>query len=188
MPDDARQHLSEEDRYELAAAANAAERSNRPLALLVFAIVLVGASFLFMLFSMGSRAAASTDVANQRLRLSEVQRYAAQIESLRARADEGGPGAGATPIPNILSSFRQYGLEAGIDPGLPDESREVQPGMQRLEYAFDIKSPDLAPALRFIRLAQDRIPGLETRQIRVRPLANDWHVEVTFSRWERTDS
>lgn len=179
--------MSDEDRYELAAAANAAERSNRPLAFLVFSLVFVGASAIFLLVSVGAQASANTSVVNERSRLAKVQQYAQQIESLQARSAESGAGAGAAPIIDILQRFRQYANEAGIDPGLPNESRETRPNMQRREFAYDIKSPRLTPALQFIRIALDRIPGLEVRQIRVRPLANDWHVEVTFSRWERTD-
>lgn len=180
--------LSEDDRYEQAERAAAAERRNRPRALIVVGALALLASSVALLGAWRARSGAERDLARGRGELARIESLEGELEALRA-ARSLAPDQGEqfrTP-PDILQTFRDLGRQAGFtqDPPVPSPRRINVEGGQRVEWAYTVYDASLAPLLEWARLVIERIPGTFVHQVKLRPAGERWTMEVTFARFEQ---
>lgn len=184
------QRLSRDDRDELAAAASAAARHNRPAHLVAAsAVLLIGA------MAMAGSAMMSRQAAERSLKrfTAENVRATALIERINEiRAQERG-GADARPgtydpITNILQNLSELARESNITAGVPREASRPSGAFTRREYAYTFTCGSTEDLFRWIRRVGEGIPGMQVLSIALTPVAQSrtWTVSLTFARLERT--
>ena len=78
--------------------------------------------------------------------------------------------------------------EAGIKNKLqiPRDEEERRGASKRVKFRFDNVQDESLPALlSWLDKAVTELPGMEVYSVSIRPLANQWVMNVTFARWER---
>lgn len=179
--------MTPDERYEIAAAAAAAERGNRPRHLLVIGAIalLVAAVALLVGFNKYNNAASRLRSTSREIH--QIEQLAAQLTQLQAVADTG-PSIGITePIPTLLSQIEELARRAGVQGNIPiprGTNPEAHGNYRRLTYPYKVTDETLSQPIQWIRLALTEIPGLGLDSIKVRPTASAWSVEVTFFRFE----
>ncbi len=187
MPRDAeRRTLSEDARFELAGAAAAAERRNRPTALLVAALLVLAIGAGALVSSLGARASAGRAMRLEQTREEQVVRLAAQFEAIDRQRQDSGADTFA-PIPDVLSRIETAARDAGLAdrPPIPRQSSERSEDLTKRDYAYTMRDASLDKLLKWVELSTQTVPGLRVSSIELRPEQRTWQVTVTFSRWER---
>jgi hypothetical protein len=187
--------LSEDDRYEIAARAEAGARANRPTHL-----VLIGG--LALLIAAGGAglawradAAAASALKRKSNELVLINERSSVLADLVQRQIEAPQDDQNAPIPDMLSRLQNAAREAGLDtlPEVPRTENESFQNARRVNYRYtardrsQVRDQSLEKMLTWISLATERIPGLYVRQISLKPQANAWMMEVTFARYERIE-
>lgn len=170
--------------------AMAAERSNRPTAIVAFsALLLIGAT-LFLLWSSSGVAGARQRLVRAARESGEVERLAAQITQVRqAGASAPAEDAKYARAPNLLSGVSAAADQAGlrtrprIAPLRSDEQRDG--ALVRQNVQGSINGEEVGPVLAWIETALRQTPGLYVSQFKAVPnRTTGWNIEVRFSRWE----
>jgi hypothetical protein len=179
--------LGDEGRFELAMAAAAQEKRNRPAALVVVSGVVLAASLVFAVWSITSRSAADADrqkaLGDQRA----VEQLAKDWQELSKQEREG-PGVGglgeklANPFSRMETLARDAGLKA--TPANPQTKTDRPPGIVVTEYSYrGVKDASLPALMEWVRLATTL--GMEVTGLTLKNGPTDWTMDVTFRRWER---
>lgn len=188
MPRDAeRRTLSEDARFELAGSAAAAERRNRPTAILIAALLALAVGVGVLASSLGARASAGRALRLEQTREEQVVRLAAQFEAVDRQRQNTGADAFA-PIPDVLSRIEAAARDAGLTdrPPIPNQRSERSEDLTRRDYAYSaMRDASLDKLLKWVELSTQSVPGLHVTAIELRPEQRAWQVIVTFSRWER---
>lgn len=183
--------LSDEDRAELNSAAARAERASRPLHILLLAGVLLLVAGIALAVAWSRLGAANRSLAFQMQLADNMAAEVAQLKQLREASATDGPTA-SDELLTMRSRISQAAAAAGIKNGdkLRPESDRAQPqrpgtnSVQRW-FKYVAQDEDLGALLRWLHNAPLEVPGLEVYQVKLTPRANDWQLQVTFSRWER---
>jgi hypothetical protein len=185
---DAREQGREQARQEVAVAAARQARRNTPTHLIVIAVVLMGIALICTLVAAGSRAAALSRLDTQKRQAARVAELVARLNQL-TDAERAGIQRWGQPAERVQSKIQQAatqaGLKAAIPPVNPTKSSPVGDA-QRIQFKYDIRDESLPALLKWVEIATRDVPGLEVYSVRIRPEANQWDLNVTFSRWERT--
>jgi hypothetical protein len=185
--------ISEEARFELALAAGARERRNRPLWLVAGALVLAIVIAVAALTGLLAHRSARSQLERRLQELAAVEHMAAQFRSLDAVAAQAGQSQLGDPIPQLRSRLEALATRAGFATAPLPRNEDTTPAgngvvIRRWSY-FDVREPSLATILEWLRLAtQDlgsRIQGLEIDSLTLKPVNNTWNMNLTLRRWER---
>lgn len=186
--------MLEETRLSAAAAAARAERRNRPRHLLLLAIALLVFAAALLGWSMLSRSAAAAAFKTEQERAQQIVTKIDQLQAIQDEADS----AGATPregesIHNRLSRFQELGEQAGLKnpPSVPqgkNSDRTAVGGFVQRRLTYAVRDESLDNLLAWMRMAVEDIHGLEVQSVRLTPEANQWSLNVVFSRAERAST
>jgi hypothetical protein len=178
-------------RQDLTSAAASSQRRNTPLFLVLLSLLglVLCAGWAWHCRSLAKDAARDADLA--KLKAKEITLAAAKLRGLM-EAEAAGNGVRASqPMSQLLSVIEAAGARAGLKKQLPVGSRVPQPrnaeGWQQVKLTYAVRDESLAAVMKWIDLAQEEVEGLAVSAIKIRPEANEWSVNVTFSRWEKAE-
>ncbi|MGP1308699.1 MAG: hypothetical protein ACTS27_00690 [Phycisphaerales bacterium] len=170
--------------------AMAAERANRPTAIVVFSVALLLGAVIFLLWS-----ARGVNAAEQRLEravaeAAAVNDVAAQIRRIREEGSQAAPeDAKYRPAANLLSTISTASDRIGmstrpqITPQRDDE--QLRGPLVRRNIGARITGQEIGDALRWIETVVGQVDGLYVSQFKVTPSrTTGWNIDVRFSRWE----
>lgn len=176
-------------RFELAAAAAAGERANRPTHLIVIGAILVAVAVIAAGVSLSGRLASQKKLSRETGNADVVMRLVAEWKQIDEAQQQQGPKRGAGSIP-IRTAIGQAATTAGMktQPALPVQPRSPRKVgeliQNRLEYR-DVRDESAEALLKWVHLAMHDVPGLEVFALSLAPDGPNWKMSVTFSRWER---
>ena len=180
--------VTDDTRFELAAAAAARERRNRPVAPTVAAIVALAAAGLAAVLGLAARASAQREYSDRQAAAVRISSMLTEREALLRRVDA----PDLTPVDKPISKIGEMATLAGLSevPPPPRNPRQTQAAGGTIhEYIYpNIKSADLVPLLDWLRLSAAEIPGLEVYSLNLKPDPAGWTMTVTFRRWERSNA
>ncbi|MDI1289384.1 MAG: hypothetical protein PSX37_05460 [bacterium] len=185
--------LSDDDRSRQSMDALRFERRSRPRHLVALAGLLVLVAGGVAWSSSRSLAAANKTLAYQQKVAAEVTEAAGKLNQLRAANAADGSRENEA-VPQLRSRIAQAAADAGLkNPNvLPSAERpEIRrPGLNSIQrkFSYDVRDESLGALLKWMELATRDVPDLEVYSIKLQPEAQQWHLVVTFSRWERADS
>jgi hypothetical protein len=181
--------LPSEERADLAMAAQAAARRNRPTHLVVLALAAAVASGLLAAFAWARLRAADADYSSRRGQLATIAALGAELDAIN-QAAETDPNRGLTdPIPTLFTDLERLAATAGLDkPSVPQRVfGQAASGLRRIGYPYTVQSPSLEGPMKWVRSAVDSIPGMQVQRLVAKPSGDRWIVEVVFSRVERAE-
>jgi hypothetical protein len=183
--------LSDDARFELSVAAMSHERRNRPLGIVVVALVAVILAVLYAGYGWSSRNAALASLKRAVNDEAAVEMLATEWKRLE-QAERDPVGRVGRPIPTLLSRMEELAVQAGMDKPRPPRivPRDQRGGITVKEYHYGeptnpVVSPSLSAMLEWLRLAQGEELNMELIGLNLRPDPNNWRMTVTFRRWER---
>lgn len=180
------QPLSDDARFELSLIAGAHERRNRPkhLTYLAGAVLVIALGTFWM--SHRSLANARRGLTAARSQSAEVAATIARLEALRAQAQTTGAEAPEGPQ-SVRSAVQSAADQAGLKISTPGQSSKQPMGekytVQQFSYR-DIKTPTIAPLLKWIEQSLNAVPGLQVSGFALRATPTGWSATVTFDRIE----
>lgn len=193
--DQDRFHLSGDERYELAATAQSAERRNKPAAL----VVLAGLVFVVACGALGvgaaSNAAAKKDVRQERRDLKKIEDLAIQHEQLSQRLDAGtGQSDLCDQIPDLLSRIERLAEQAGLTQAageaelrLPREESERVQNVRRRTQLYTVRDQSLENLMAWVTSVVDTVPCTRVYRLDIEPAGTtEWRVDVGFERYEQS--
>lgn len=177
--------LDEDARFELAMAAGAQAKQNRPVMLVAASSLVLVAALVLAMWSLLSR---NATLRERLLALSDeqsVQQMSKEWQELSSQ-EPGQVGLGVR-MPGLLSRMEQLAAESGLKdkPTSPQQKTEQLKGIDVTQYTYaSVKDTSLAALMEWVRKATE-IPGMEVMDLRLKPDATSWTMNVTFRRWER---
>ncbi len=183
-----REQAREQARQDVAVAAARQARRNTPTHLIVLALLLLGIALICTLVAGASRAAAQERLDAQKRQSARVAELVARLNQFN-EAERTGVQRWGQPAERVQSKIQQAAVQAGVKAAIPpvNPTRSSPIGnAQRIQFKYDIRDESLNSLLKWVELATRDVPGLEVYSVRIRPEANQWDLNVTFSRWERT--
>ncbi len=186
MPETRR--LTDDERYDLAMVAAASERSNRPRNLIFIPFVLFVIASIVLVYAIFTLESGRVNLAGQESRVNNLVKMVVELKELEQSdaADDSSGGLG--PINDFLSRAETYAAEAGLDkPAVPTTRRDRAEGLVRVRQVYsNVVDQSLPNLLDWVRLTQERIPGLFVHSLALKPAGDrGWSLDVTFARWER---
>ena len=179
----------EDRRYALVALAAQRERAMRSRALLVLGGLAVVAALVALGLGLLAQRRAGAALSAENRRALSVITVADQLRLLDQRDTSGTDALVGEPITNLYSRVQELARRAGLvsDIRLPGETQVGQgSGVRRMAYRYLTNDPSLEHIMRWVSLVTTEIPQMHVRSIKLSPLAGGWSIEVSFSRWERT--
>jgi type II secretory pathway pseudopilin PulG len=181
--------LSADDRYELASRAQNQERVNSPRHFVAFGIVLLVIAFVVLVSAWRSQVNSVKQNEFAATTLVDIENTIEEIRALEAQGDSSPDSGIYDPLPDILSTIQSLGKEANLksDVRLPRNQGERTEGEAILKtYPYDnINDPSLERLLDWVRLAEEKIPGLHVREISITPRQQHWSMNIVLARYER---
>jgi hypothetical protein len=182
------QRLSDDDRYSLAARAEAGARANRPGHLVAIAGLALLLCLTVAAFAWRADASAAKTLRRESFTLDNIRVRADRLAELKADLAAAPTDDRYRPIPDILSRMSNLATEAGIAGSIPvpTTGTNLFQESRRLTYQYrNLRVDSLEPVVRWINLCTERIPGLHPTGIKITPQANAWQVDIMFARYER---
>lgn len=182
--------LSADDRYELAARAQNQQRLNYPKHLIGLGLLLVVISLVVLVISWQVRSAAQEANTRVAYELTQIEQLITDIQTLEATQATSQDRHRGQPIPDMLSKFKRYGIQAKLenDIGLPKNPKSRPEGNARLmSYPYTLRDPSLEHLLDWVRISIDQTPGLGVTSMEIKPAKQDWTMTITLSRYERNE-
>ena len=184
--------MADDARFELALAASAHERANRPRAVVAAAVVAVVVAAVVALWGWSSLRSARSGLRAALNEQVEVEAMTREWEKLDRQERENGaggqPGTGRQ-ITDLYSRMEQLATRAGLKdkPQPPRANESLRGPIKIIEYTYNnVRDASLKALLEWTRLASAEIPGMEVYGLTLKPDPNNWNLVVTFRRWERT--
>jgi hypothetical protein len=186
---------AEQARLELAIAAGARERSNRPRTLVYLGVALVGVAAIVLLAGVSSRGAAQLELASRRADLEKLVKSRDELVALNRQIEA----RGLASDPRMAGKIEALAQAAGVRlvSGVSDTAEVGNvSGMVRRIYTAQVQ-PGEDPRAIFDFLAStqtsDQTRWLEISQLRINPAPpvpgkGSWSVDVRFARMERTEA
>ena len=184
---------SEEARLLAAAQAARSERRNSPRYLIFGAGLVLAMALLWLLMSYRSFAAAKASLAKQLADRETIARNVTELQQLKAASGaDNGPRL-AEQEGAIRTRLREIGKAAGlkeenITPKAVRREQRKDLGSVLLTASFDARDESLAPLFSWLERTVAEMPGVEVYKISIRPEAQKWYMQVTFSRWEKPET
>lgn len=182
--------LSPDDRYELAARAQNQQRLNYPKHLIGLGLLLVVISLVVLVISWQVRSTAQEANTRVAYELTQIEQLITDIQTLEASQATSQDRDRGQPIPDMLSKFKRYGIQAKLenDIGLPKNPKSRPEGNARLmSYPYTLRDPSLEHLLDWVRISIDQTPGLGVTSMEIKPAKQDWTMTITLSRYERNE-
>lgn len=182
--------LTDDDRYALAARAEAGARANRPTHLVALAGALLVLALIVVLFAWRADAGAAGRLARAAGDLRAIEQRAARLAELESQLATSPDDDRHRPIPDMLSRLGATAREAGLEsvPDVPRQINDPADNARRVNYVYtNVRSESLERLVRWVSLTTERIPGMHVRRLSVKPQPNAWAIDVTFARYERLD-
>lgn len=190
MAGEPRRHLTEDERYELAARADQADRRNRPKLAPTLASILLLVALAALISGVVSYRAAGSEVGKWRAWVEATLEESGRINAIQA---ERALGDELEPVGSLITPIERLALANGMSkPNLPREDRTREnpaTGLRQYSLAYGVRQTDLRATLSWIREVLDSTPGLFVERLEIRPneQRGDWEIDVNFSRWERAE-
>lgn len=178
-----------DERFAIASAASASERENRPRHLVLLAAVAFAASLVYLSVQASERATAKRQLKSRVAEVERVEGMAAEIQRLDEQIAANAVGSGVgVPMPDVLSRLEGFATEAGLKDPLSHRRGPGRPegGATLYTYPYEVRDPSLEAVMTWLQKSVEGIPGLEVQSVRIRPEPTAWSVQVTLSRWERS--
>lgn len=189
--------LTDDDRFELLAHADAAERRSRPRALLVLAGLLLAASLGAIGLAALHRGSIDQRIANARYSLEQTQGALQRLRDARDRVRSSADAA-QPPDPQILSRIQGFAREAGLvvqadtlfatlnesDVRLANGPRLDD--IKRRRWTYRVNDPSIANLLDWARRTLEGFPGMYVYDLNIKPAGANWQFIITFARTEQT--
>lgn len=178
-------------RRERASIASQQARRKAPSGIVVLASVLFFVSLGALLLAANSRRQAIEGLGIEAETLAQVQRRAATIAELRAKAalktDDRTylprqavtlqiQNAAAPDLRGSLGTFREQ----------PGALKEPGAELRRFIYT-NVQHVSAETLLEWVQAATDRVPGLIVERIKLTPQPQHWRMEVEFAGWEKKE-
>lgn len=182
--------LTEDDRYTIAARAEAGARANRPTHLVAIGMLAVIVALTFTAFAWRADASAAKRLNSAASELTLIRDRSERLTALQAQLATATDEDVNRPIPDLLSRLENLAREAGLDsvPAVPRQVNEPTTDARRVNYIYtNVRSDSIERLVRWSTLTTERIPGMHVRRFAVRPQANAWALDITFARYERLD-
>jgi hypothetical protein len=185
--------MTEEARMLAASTAARAERRNSPKYLLLGAGALLAVCLLWLFASWNSYRGARAIVLRQQSDEATIANNVAELRKFKASSgSDSGPRL-AEQEGAIRSRLRDIGKAAGlkeenITPKTVKRDQRKDLGSVLLTVSFEARDESLAPLLMWLERAAAEMPGLEVFKISIKPEAQKWYMQVTFSRWEKPEA
>jgi hypothetical protein len=184
--------MTEEARMLAASTAARAERRNSPRYLLFGAGVLLAVCLLWLSLSWSSYRAARSIVLRQQGEEETIANNVADLRRFKLSGSDSGPRL-AEQEGAIRSRLRDIGKsvslkEENITPKTVKRDQRKDLGSVLLTVSFEARDESLAPLLMWLERATAEMPGLEVLKISIKPEAQKWYMQVTFSRWEKPEA
>jgi hypothetical protein len=185
--------MSDDARMLAVATAAASERRNNPRYLVYAAGAVFAISLLYLVSSWSSWSAARSLLLKQQADRATIARNVSELRKLKAASGaDTGPRL-AEQESSIRSRIRDIGKSAGlkeenITPKTVKRDARKDLGSVLLTAAFEARDDSLAPLLGWLEKATAEMPGLEVYKISIKPEAQKWVMQVTFSRWEKPEA
>jgi hypothetical protein len=185
---------SDEARLELAVAAAAAERANRPRWIVVLGVLLLIGATIYTLVQVSARTAAIIKVKGAREATAQVERVKAQLDRESAKLTS----RGTAPNPLMAAEIENNAHHARVILAGPVTDSPAAPlssiGMRQVTYRARAINQDPLSLLNWLNIVQQNSPttGLEILETRFTPgagTANNtpgWNIDAQFTRWEKT--
>jgi hypothetical protein len=181
--------LGEDARFELALAAAAQERRNRPRHLTILAGLLLVAALVGLWVTVSGMVSARTALSGAKRQAVEVEAMVARLAQLRAADNEQGPGGEPTGGSNVRTTLLNMAGEAGLEGDLPppqDSTKNAGTNLIRRDYSYnDVRSVTIGPLVRWITSAVEAVPGLEVSRVTLKTGPQGWTMNITYSRVEQ---
>jgi hypothetical protein len=179
--------LGPDERYELALAGEASARRNRPSHLVVGAGLFFIAACAAMGFTSCQAGQAESDLIRRTAQRDNIAALLVDLEALR-RSEDRTDSAATEPYIGLRSKMEEVARQVGIEGALalPRERRSPEAAGVRMTYDYSIRGASLTPLLGFLRESTAQVPGLRIAGVTVRPRNDQWEMDVSFERWERT--
>lgn len=182
------QRLSDDDRYSLAARADAGARANRPTHLVAIGALALLLCLTVAAFAWRADASAAKLLRRESFTLDSIRIRADRLAELRADLAAAPTDDRYRPVPDILSRMSNLATEAGITGSIavPTTGTNLFQESRRLTYQYrNLRVDSLESVVRWVNLCIERIPGLHPTGIKITPQANAWQVDIMFARFER---
>ena len=115
-----------------------------------------------------------------------------QLKELESSGQAQAGPDGLAPIDDFLSRVEGYARDAGLEstPAIPVTRHDRLRGLIRVRHIYtNITDPSLGALFDWIKLTQDKVPGLFVLSLALNPAGNrGWSMDITFARWERGES
>lgn len=185
-------------RMELAMAAAATERANKPRGLVILAGLLLAGSLIYALMGLSARSATLSRVANERNRTLDVIRVVDRVKALQNQQATRGLAAD----PRVAKSIEELAAAAGVKADASGKALVVPesevtgmavPGIAQKKYTARVSGQDPKALLEWLVNIQSSSDtrGVEIFQLTLQPdaagtlgAAGGWTMNVEFVRWE----
>ncbi len=171
----------------LAALAGAAERKNRPTAVVAFAAALLVGATAYSLWNMKQARAARRAYEREGQVSLKVSALAEEVRSAVESAKTHSADTDPYAPKELLSALSSAATSAGVTkpPSFvptTDESPD-SPLVKKIVVARLLGEP-MSAVLAWIEKALAETPGLHVTQFNLKPTRSGWDTEVRFARWE----
>ncbi|MFG0306208.1 MAG: hypothetical protein ACF8Q5_08350 [Phycisphaerales bacterium JB040] len=195
--------LTREDRDDLASAAAAADRRNRPTGLIVLGGIVLLVGVVLVVAALISLARARGTWSTQIGRIQQAGALAAEYQALQSAASDTDNIRVHDPVPTMISDLAGLAQRSGVEVGIPDTGYRplTTPGARTAVFSYDNISDDsLSEILDWIDRTVTTVPGMRAEEITLRltsPIARgrtpsqtpeqQWRMDVAFARTEKTN-
>jgi len=185
--------LANDVRFTMAMSAARAERANRPTYLLIGAAVLLMVALAALLWSWQARSVAESKLSTELALGQQFVEAAQRLGDVNA-TPKSGPSA-SEPIADLGSRMQALATRARIAketvtkliaPASRENVRSGSAIRRKFQYT-NVREPTLEPLINWLSFAVDEIPGLKVYSLTIKPDPTGWIMNVTFTRWERSD-
>ena len=180
-------------RLELAVAAAASERANKPRWMIVLGVAFLFVALIYCFITFNSRAAVLSKVQTERVATAKIT----NLKNLLDDENEKLMQRGTDPNPRMGQQIEQLASAMNVVLAGPvSDSSNVamtQLKLQQHTYSARCINQDAGDVFKWLMAAMgaEQMPGLEITRLVFRPggptPANTagWNVDITFSRWEK---
>jgi hypothetical protein len=183
--------LSEDARLELAMAAAARERRNRPRGLVVGALAVLLIAAIAAGMGIKSQRRAVRSLRHTLEDQAQVEAMAAEFRALSEQERAAGTQRAGEPIQNFRSLMETLATQAGMSsrPSPTELTPDRQGSVLVRTWSYEFQEANIKAVLDWLRRATvdpvSRIPGLEVFSLDLKPSGEKWQVTLRLRRWER---
>ncbi len=174
----------------LQALAAAAQRRNRPTALLVVASVTFVVALIFALYAAGNARKAYKSAQSQAQSLQKIEEGVALLNAISTDTDQHDLLRLYRPAPRLLTTLENINQTLAIEPK-PDVREQTKRAIIGLDSPIEgrvvtaqFNNVSLQQATQWINEALRRVNGLHVSSVDFRPSARGWIIRVDLTRWE----